>query len=98
MLEYDRIDISEGIDVNKTNASKGCDICHYWYFKDIGFKYEPYICYGRHDLMQKVMSFNDVAIAYVKGNACRIHFWYMRKDDAISIMKNSNLIDKKDVL
>ena len=48
--------------------------------------------------MQKVMSFNDVAIAYVKGNACRIHFWYMRKDDAISIMQNSNLVDKKDVL
>ena len=43
MLEYDRIDISEGIDVNKTNASKECDICHYWYFKDIGFKYEPYL-------------------------------------------------------
>ena len=39
MLEYDRIDISEGIDVNKTSASKECEICHYWYFKDIGFKY-----------------------------------------------------------
>ena len=54
MLEYDRIDISEGIDVNKTNASKECDICHYWYFKDIGFKYEPYLCNGCHDLMQKL--------------------------------------------
>ena len=32
MLEYDRIDISEGSDVNKTNLSKECDICHYWYF------------------------------------------------------------------
>ena len=32
MLQYDRIDISEGIDVNKTNLSKECDICHYWYF------------------------------------------------------------------
>ena len=42
MLEYDRIDISERIDVNKTSASKECDICHFWYFKDIGFKYEPY--------------------------------------------------------
>ena len=29
MLEHDRIDISEGIDVNKTNAAKECDICHY---------------------------------------------------------------------
>ena len=43
MLEYDRIDISEGIDVNKTSAPKECDICHYCYFKDIAFKYEPYL-------------------------------------------------------
>ena len=71
---------------------------HYWYFKDIGFKYEPYLCNGYHGLMQKAISFNDVAVVYVKGNTCRIHFWYMGKDDAISIMNNSNLIDKKGVL
>ena len=41
MLEYDRVDISERIEVNKTNASKEWDFCNYWYFKDIGFKYEP---------------------------------------------------------
>ena len=45
------------------------------------------------------MSFNDVAIIYVKGSTYRIHFWYVSKDDdAISIMDNSNLIDKKGVL
>ena len=55
-LEYDGINISEEIDVNKTSASKQCDICHYWYFKNIGFKYEPYLCNGCHDLMQKAMS------------------------------------------
>ena len=44
MLECDRIDISEGIDINKTSASEKCDICHYWHFKDIGFKYEPISC------------------------------------------------------
>ena len=98
MLEYDRTDISEGIDVNKTNASKECDICHYWYFKDIGFKYEPYLCNDCHDLTKKAMSFNDVSFIFVKRSAYRIQFWYMSKDDAISIMKNSNLIDKKDVL
>ena len=54
MLEYDRINISEGIDVNKTSASKKCDICHFWYFKDIGFKYEQYLFNGCHDLMQKL--------------------------------------------
>ena len=93
MLEYHRIDISEEIDVNKTNASNECDICHYWYFKDIGFKYEPYVCNGCHDLMQKTMSFNDVDIVYVKGSAYRIHFWYMNQDEAISISNNSNLLD-----
>ena len=74
MLEYNRIDISGGIDVNKTNASKEFNICYYWYFKGIGFKYEPYLCNGCHDLMQKAMNFNDVAIVCVKGSAYRIHF------------------------
>ena len=37
MLEYDRIDISEGININKTSASKECDMCHYWYFLNKGF-------------------------------------------------------------
>ena len=98
MLEYKRIDISEEIDVNKTSLSKKCDICDYWYFKDTGFKYEKYLCNGCHDLMQKAMSFNNIAIIYVKGNACRIYFWYMSKDDSINIMNGSKLGDKRDVL
>ena len=98
MLEYDRIDISEGIDVNKTNLSKKCDICHYWYFKGIGFKYEPYLCNGCHNSMQKAISFNNVAIIYVKVSAYRINFWHMSKNDAINIMNGSNLIDKSGVL
>ena len=69
MLEYDRIDISEGIDINKTSSTKGCDICHYWYFKDIGFQYEPYLCNGCHNLIQRAMSFNNVAIVDIIGIA-----------------------------
>ena len=95
MLEYDRINISKGIDVNKTSLSKECDICRYWSFKNIGFKCEKYLCNGCHDLMQKAMSFNNVTIVYVKGNAYRINFWYMSKDDAINIMNRSNLADKR---
>ena len=79
-------------------VSKECDICRYWYFRNIGFKYEPYLCHGCHDLMQKGMSFNIVAIVHVKGSAYRIHFWYMRKDDAINIMNGFNLVDKSGVL
>ena len=98
MLEYERIDISEGIGVNKTNLSKECDICHYWYFKDTGFKYEKYLCNVCHDFMEKAISFNNVASVYVKGSAYRIHFWYMSKDDAVYIMNGSNLADKRGVL
>ena len=90
MLENDRIDISERIDINKANASKECDICHYWYFLDKNFKYDPYLCNGCHDLMQKAINFNNVAIFSVKENDYRIHFWYMSKNDVMNIMKNSN--------
>ena len=92
MLEYERIDIWKGIDVNKTNLSKEYDICHYWYFKDIGFKYEPYLCNGCHDLMQIAMSFNNI-----KRRAYRINFWHLSKGDAINIMNGSNLVDKMGV-
>ena len=98
MLENGRIDISEGINVNKTNLSKECDIYHYCCFKDIGFKYEPYICNDCHDLMQQAMSFKNIAIVYVKGNAYRINFWYVSKDDAVNIMNGSILFDNGGVL
>ena len=74
MLEYGRIDISERIDVNKTTLSKECDTCHYWYFKDIGFKYEPYLCNGCHNLMQKGISFNNIAIVFIKGSVWEFIF------------------------
>ena len=99
MLEHDRIDVSEGIDINETNASKDCDICHYWYFLDQNFNYKPWIsCNGCHDFMQKAMNLNDVAIVSIKGNDYRIHFWYISKDDAISIIHNSNLNEKTGLL
>ena len=91
MLEYYRIDISEGINADKINASKECDICHYWYFSDKNEKkYEPYLCNGCHDLMQKAMKFSNVAIVPVKGSDHRTNFWYMSNDDAINIMKSSD--------
>ena len=57
MLEYNKINISEGIVVNETNASKDCDIFYYCYFLEKGFKYEPYLCNGCHDLVQKSHKF-----------------------------------------
>ena len=97
MLEYDWIDVSEGIDINKTNASNECD-CHYWYFLSKNFNYEPYLCNGCHDLIQKATNFNVVVIVFVKESDYRIHFCYMSKDDAITIMNISGLNDKSGVL
>ena len=60
MLKYDRIDISEGININKTNASKEYNTYLYWYFLDKNFNYELYLCNGCHGLLQKAMNFNSL--------------------------------------
>ena len=44
MLYYDRIDLSKGVDVNKTTASKECAVCHYWYFLKYSFKFQSNVC------------------------------------------------------
>ena len=98
MLEYDRIDLSECTDVNKTSNSREYSFCHYYYFLDINFNYQKYLCDGCHHMSMKANSIQDLAIVYLKKNAYRIHFWNVSRDDAINIMHNSNLIDKKGVL
>ena len=99
MLEYDRIDISEGIDMNKTSASKECDICYYWYFLNKNIRYEAFLCNGCHDLIQKSPSFDDVAIVSIKGNYYRIHFLYMSKDVILNrakdYYKNNRIMKRK---
>ena len=67
MLYYDRIDVSEGTDVNKTSASKECDICHYWYFSNFSFKFQPNVCNRCHDLLMMSVNLSDIAILSIKG-------------------------------
>ena len=38
------------------------------------------------------MNFNDVTIVSALGSVYTIRFWYMSKDDAVNIMKRSNLV------
>ena len=96
MLEYKRIDISEGIDINKTNKSKECMLCHYWYFLDNNFSYGTYICDICYNIMKKSNNLKNIAIVHVKKSVCRIYFLYMSNHEAKKkIMTNSNLTDKK---
>ena len=98
MLEYDRIDISEGIDVNKTNESKECMLCRYWYFLDKNFSYGPYLCDGCYNIMQKSSDFKNIAIVHVKKVHAEFIILNMSKRKAKSLINNSNLIDKMGVL
>ena len=66
-------------------------------FLDKNFRYEPYLSNDCHDLMQKAVSFNDVAVVSIKESDYRIHFWYMSKSDANNLLNNS-LLDNKGVL
>ena len=59
MLYFDRTDVSEGINVNKTSESKECDICLYWYFLNKSFNFQPIICNGCHDLLRMSMNLSD---------------------------------------
>ena len=79
-------------------------LCHYWYFQNKNIYYGPYLCDGCYNMTQKSVDSRNIDIVYVKGNACRIHFLCMskykrkRKRKAISLMTNSNLINKKGIL
>ena len=66
MSEYDRIDISERIDVDKTNKSKECMLCHYWYFLDKNFSYGPYLCNGCYNITQKSVDLKILLLFILK--------------------------------
>ena len=67
MLRYQKIHALEIIDVNKTSASKECELCHYWFFKDIGFKFEEHVCNKCYDLFTIAHSLKVIAILSAKG-------------------------------
>ena len=94
MLKYDRTDISEGIDTNKTNESKECMFCHYWYFLNKNFSYGPYTCDGCYDIVQRSTDFKNITIVHIKNNAYRIYFQHMNKHKAKKIMNKFDLIGK----
>ena len=98
MIYYDRIDVSEGIDVNKTSASKECDICHYWYFLNYSFKFQPNVCNRCHDLLMMSVNLSDIAILNIKSSDCRCIISLISKNEAINLMQNADLTEKSGAL
>ena len=98
MLEYDRIDISEGIDIKKCKEmSRECSLCIFHYFLDKNFNYGPYLCNGCY-MSLKAISMKNLAIINHNGNHCCVNFAFISKKDAYNLIENATIIDKKGTL
>ena len=98
MLQYEKIDILEGIDTNKTSASKECMLWHYCYFKDVGLKFEPHVCNKCHDILMTAYELKNIAILNVKGVHFRCILWGISRDEAVNRPSSSVLENKGAVL
>ena len=87
-------DVWEGIDINKTSASKECELCHYWVFKDIGFKFEEHVCHKCHDVLTIAYSLKDIAILSAKGNTYRCILMGISKNESLKRLNNSVTYDR----
>ena len=96
MLYFDRINLSEGIKVNKTSALKGCDICHHWYSLNYGFKFQPNVCKRCHDLLLMSMNLRDIAILNIKRSDYCWTISLISKNEATKLNLNSWFDRKKE--
>ena len=96
MLYCDRID--EGIDVNKTSESKECDVCHYWYFLDKWFKFQPDVCNGCHDVLMISMNLSDIVFLNVFDVDYRCIISGIRRSEAVSLLQNIDSSEKSGTL
>ena len=94
MLYYDRIDVFEVIDINKTSASEECDICHHWYFLNNEFKFQPYACNNCHDLLMISINLSNIAIINIKGSDYCYIISGISKSEAIKLLQNIDMTEK----
>ena len=98
MLYYDKIDISERIDINKTIVSKESSICHYLDFLAKGFKFQTYVCNRCHDLLIVPINLRDIAILKIKNATYRYISTGISESEAIKLLKNIDLTEKSGTL
>ena len=99
MLEYDRIDIPEGIDIKKRKeTSRECILCKFYYFLDKNFNYGPYLCDGCYDMSVKAVSMQNLTIINHNRNHYRVNFAFMSKKDAYGLVKHAVIMGEKGTL
>ena len=88
MLYYDRIDMSERIDLAKSNNSKDYLICHYWFY-NYGFKFQDSLCNGCHNLTMLSNDINNIAIIYFEDVDYLCIILSISKSEDINSLKSS---------
>ena len=88
MLNYERIDVYKGIEVNKISASKECNICYNWYFLNYNFTFQPNACNRCHDLLIMSVKLSDIAITNIKGSDYCSIISLISKKEAINLLQN----------
>ena len=97
MLPNQKIDVSEGLDINKTSTSNKCELCHYWFFKDIWFKFEEHVCNKCHDLLTMTNPLKDTVILSAKGATFRCILISIRKNEVLKRLNNSVTYDRREL-
>ena len=95
---FDRINVSKRIDVNKTGELNECNICHYWYCLNKGFKFQQIVCNECYDLVIMPMNLSDIAILNIKGSDYCCIISGISKDGAMNFMQNVDLNEKSGTL
>ena len=69
-------------------------LCHYWYFKDVGFKFESHVCNSFHNILMTASELKNISIFTVKRIEYICSLWSISKNEAVNILNNSVLEDK----
>ena len=69
-------------------------ICHYWYFKDIVYKVEPYVCNKCHDKLMMAYELENITKLNIKSDDYRCVLWNIVKNYVINRLNHSKLHDK----
>ena len=94
MLQYQKINVSEGTDINKTSAWKECELCPHWFFKYVWFKFEEHVSNGCHDLLTVAHSLKNIAILIAKRASFRCLLMGISKNETLKKLNNSVTYDR----